>query len=232
MKTPVSAAKANRLFWLARYVERVFISLNAVKKYVDTDIDGDGGSAYKEYCQKLCIPDVYADAKNFRKKYLYDQDNAVSVYRMLVNAFDNGIELRDDITSESLSYIHLALEVMEKCAAKNSKLSDLQPVADYMMSFWGSIDENVLDLQKTNILRLGRRLEILDMSIRLRYNWDQINEILKGGVLTNAQMLEGITNTEKTLKLKELIERHSGTNNGEDFAEISECINGLFNAPL
>ena len=52
------------------------------------------------------------------------------------------IELRGDITSESLSYIHLALEVMEKCAAKNSKLSDLQPVADYMMSFWGTAMKN------------------------------------------------------------------------------------------
>lgn len=232
MNTPISFNKANRLFWLARYVERVFISLNAVKKYVDCDIDGDSGSAYREYCVRLCIPDVYADAKDFRKKYLYDKASDVSIYRMLVNAFDNGIELRGDITSESLSYIHLALEVMEKCAVKNSKLSDLQPVADYMMSFWGSIDENVTGLQITNIIRLGRRLESLDMNVRLRTDWDLINQILKGGVLTNAQMLTGVTDTDKTLRLKELIERHSGENHGEDFDEIIGCINGLFNAKI
>ncbi len=220
------------MFWLARYVERVFISLNAVKKYVDTDIDGDSGSAYREYCVRLCIPDVYADAKDFRKKYLYDKASGVSIYRMLVNAFDNGIELRGDITSESLSYIHLALEVMEKCAAKNSKLSDLQPVADYMMSFWGSIDENVFELRKMNILRLVRRLESLDMNVRLRTDWDKINEILKGGVLTNAEMLASVTDKDKVQRLKELIESHSGENHGEDVNEIIGCINRLFNTWL
>lgn len=112
MNTTVSKAKADRLYWLGRYVERVFISLNAVKKYIDYDIDGSE-DAYKVYCQRVCIPDSYNGAKEFAVKYLYDKTNPYSVYSMLVRAFDNGIELRDDITSESLSYIHLALDVME-----------------------------------------------------------------------------------------------------------------------
>ena len=47
MNSFISTAKANRLFWLARYVERVFISLNAIRKYIDTDIDG-ATNAYRE----------------------------------------------------------------------------------------------------------------------------------------------------------------------------------------
>ena len=231
MNSPISLTKANRLFWLARYVERVFICLNAVKKYVDSDIDGNYG-AYREYCERLAIPDVYESAKDFRKRYLYDKTSGVSVYRMLVNAFDNAIELREDITSESLSYIHLALEVMEQCAESNARLSELQAVADYMMSFWGSIDENVFELRKMNILRLGRRLESLDMNVRLRTDWDKINEILKGGVLTNAEMLASVTDKDKVQRLKELIESHSGENHGEDVNEIIGCINRLFNTWL
>ena len=231
MNSFISTAKANRLFWLARYVERVFISLNAIRKYIDTDIDG-ATNAYREFCAITSIPNNYTDAKDFRKKILYDKNNSASIYSMLINAFDNGIELREDITSESLSYIHLALEIMEKCADENAKIFALQPIADYMMSFWGSIDENVITLTKMNILRLGRRLESLDMNLRLRTNWDYINEILKGGVLTNANMLSSVTDNAKILRLKELIESHHGENHGEDFSEIIDCINSLFTAKI
>ena len=231
MNSFISTAKANRLFWLARYVERVFISLNAIRKYIDTDIDG-ATNAYREFCAITSIPNNYTDAKDFRKKILYDKNDPSSVYCMLIRAFDNGIELREDITSESLSYIHLSLEVMEKCAAQNAKIFDLHPISDYMMSFWGSIDENVITLTKMNILRLGRRLESLDMNLRLRTDWDSINEILKGGILTNANMLSSITDKSKILRLKELIESHHGENHGEDFPEIIGCINGLFTAKI
>ncbi|MBQ1883450.1 MAG: alpha-E domain-containing protein [Bacteroidales bacterium] len=229
MNTTVSKAKADRLYWLGRYVERVFISLNAVKKYIDYDIDGSE-DAYKVYCQRVCIPDSYNGAKDFAVKYLYDKTNPYSVYSMLVRAFDNGIELRDDITSESLSYIHLALDVMEKCSLTNAGISLLQPVCDYMLSFWGSIDETVVEILKMNILRLGRRLESLDLNVRLLANWDKINEILKGGVLTNARMLTSVTDMLKTERLRTLIEHRSGKNNGSDTAEILDCINTLFNA--
>jgi len=101
-----------------------------------------------------------------------------------------------------------------------------------MMSFWGSIDENVFELRKMNILRLGRRLESLDMNVRLRTDWDKINEILKGGVLTNAEMLASVTDKDKVQRLKELIESHSGENHGEDVNEIIGCINRLFNTWL
>ena len=59
-----------------------------------------------------------------------------------------------------------------------------------------------------------------------------INEILKGGVLTNANMLSSVTDNAKILRLKELIESHHGENHGEDFSEIIDCINSLFTAKI
>ncbi|MBQ3690986.1 MAG: alpha-E domain-containing protein [Bacteroidales bacterium] len=227
MNSSISLTKANRLFWLGRYVERVYISLNAVKKYIDASIDKNG-EAYRDYCKLIRIPDNYLSSKDFKRRYLYDKTNPFSIFSMLTNAFDNAIEVRNDITSESLSYIHLGLDVISKCAINNAKVSELQPVADYMMSFWGSIDENVIEIRKMSILRLGRRLESLDMNIRLKTCWERVNEILKGGVLTNADMLSSVTDATQTERLKTLIESRSGENDGTGNDEILNCINALF----
>lgn len=229
MNSSISLTKANRLFWLGRYVERTFLSINAVKKYIDATIDKDG-EAFREYCANISIPDNYKDSRDFKRSYLYDKDNPYSIYNMLVNAFDNGIELRNDITSESLSYVHLGLDVIKKCATANAKIGELQPVADYMLSFWGSIDETVVEIRTMSLLRLGRRLESLDLNIRLKSDWEKINEILKGGVLTNAEMLSVVTDESKTLRLKELIEHRTGKNDGKDTVEILNCINSMFKA--
>ncbi len=121
MNSFISTAKANRLFWLARYVERVFISLNAIRKYIDTDIDG-ATNAYREFCAITSIPNNYTDAKDFRKKILYDKNNSASIYSMLINAFDSGIGLREEVTAESVSCIDLALVIMGKCAAESSNI--------------------------------------------------------------------------------------------------------------
>ena len=103
-------------------------------------------------------------------------------------------------------------------------------VADYMLSFWGSIDETVVEIRTMSLLRLGRRLESLDLNIRLKSDWEKINEILKGGVLTNAEMLSVVTDEAKTQRLKELIEHRTGKNDGKDTVEILSCINSMFKA--
>ena len=127
-------------------------------------------------------------------------------------------------------YLSLGLDVIKKCAAANAKIGELQPVADYMLSFWGSIDETVVEIRTMSLLRLGRRLESLDLNIRLKSDWEKINEILKGGVLTNAEMLSVVTDEAKTQRLKELIEHRTGKNDGKDTVEILSCINSMFKA--
>ena len=36
----ISAAKANRLYWLGRYAERAYLNLHLLRKYYDKTIDG------------------------------------------------------------------------------------------------------------------------------------------------------------------------------------------------
>ena len=36
----ISANKANRLYWLGRYTERVYLSLHFLRRYYDQMIDG------------------------------------------------------------------------------------------------------------------------------------------------------------------------------------------------
>ena len=50
--TTISAVKANRLFWLGRYVERAYLNLHLLRRYYDRMIDGDP-SMYEEYYRKL-----------------------------------------------------------------------------------------------------------------------------------------------------------------------------------
>ena len=48
----IPANKANRLFWLGRYTERVYISLHLLRRYYDRMIDGQPKD-YEEFYQKL-----------------------------------------------------------------------------------------------------------------------------------------------------------------------------------
>ncbi|MBQ3656567.1 MAG: alpha-E domain-containing protein [Bacteroidales bacterium] len=70
------------MFWLGRYVERTFLSLNAVKKYIDATIDKNG-EAFREYCANISIPDTYKDSRDFKRSYLYDKENPYSIYNIM-----------------------------------------------------------------------------------------------------------------------------------------------------
>lgn len=176
--TTISNNKANRLFWLGRYVERVYTCLHLVRRYLDEMIDGSE-TAYIAYCDQVGIPCDYHSADDFALRYLYDSNTPSSIYTSLKRAFDNAIELRDDIKSESLSYIEMSLAVLEKCAATSAHCTDLQDVTDYMLSFWGSIEERVHDPRVKSLLRLGRCLESLELHVRFCYDLDRITDIYR-----------------------------------------------------
>ena len=48
----ISANKANRLYWLGRYTERVYLSLHFLRRYYDQMIDGHPQN-YEEFYEKL-----------------------------------------------------------------------------------------------------------------------------------------------------------------------------------
>lgn len=165
----ISAIKANRLYWLGRYTERVYISLHLLRCYYDKMIDGEP-KEYEEYYQKLDTSNPYPDMESFRMGYMYDDKNPCSLVSGLMAANDNAIVLREEIMSETLSYVELSLAYIRKSAEKkDGNITDLQPITDYLLAFWGSVDERVFDERVRNFLRIGKLVENMDMHIRFDY---------------------------------------------------------------
>lgn len=179
----ISANKANRLYWLGRYTERVYISLHLLRRYYDKMIDGQA-KEYEEYYQKLDTNNPYPDMESFRLGYMYDAHNPCSILAGLEAANDNAIVLREEIMSETLSYVQMSLcHIKKAAAAGDANITDLQCITDYLLAFWGSIDERVFDERIRNFLRIGKLVENLDMHIRFDYPFPRIEEVyecLKG----------------------------------------------------
>ncbi len=175
----ITADKANRLFWLGRYAERVYISLHLLRRYYDRVLDGDIQDM-KEYYRNLdidCSGDD-EDGREFQISQLYDQYNICSIYKSIERANDNGVVLRHDITSESLSYIQMSQVLIKSCAEANeSNISKLQPITDYMLAFFGSIDERLFDKRIKRFLKLGRLVENIDLHIRFSYPYFRVEEV-------------------------------------------------------
>ena len=172
----ISATKANRLYWLGRYTERVYISLHLLRRYYDKMIDGHPGE-YEEYYRKLDTNNPYPDEDSFRMGYMYDEKNPCSLLSGLIAANDNAIVLREEIMSETLSYIQLSLcHIRESAEKGDPNITDLQPVTDYLLAFWGSIDERVFDERIRNFLKIGKLVENIDMHIRFDYPFYRIQE--------------------------------------------------------
>lgn len=172
----ISATKANRLYWLGRYAERVYLSLHLLRRYHDKMIDG-APEEYEEYYRKLDISNPYPDKMSFRLGYMYDAKNPCSLLSGLEYANDNAIVLREEISSETLSYIQMSLcHIKERAAQGDTNITNLQAVTDCLLSFWGSIDERVFDERIRNFLRIGRLVEHIDLHVRFDYPFSRIIE--------------------------------------------------------
>lgn len=172
----ISAIKANRLYWLGRYTERVYISLHLLRRYYDKMIDGQS-NIYEEYYQKLDINNPYPDMESFWMGYMYDENNPCSLISGLMAANGNAIVLREEIMSETLSYIELSLAHIRRSAEKkDDNITGLQPITDNLLAFWGSVDERVFDERIRNFLRIGKLVENMDMHIRFDYPFYRIKE--------------------------------------------------------
>lgn len=100
----VSIEKANHLFWLGRYTERVFTTLKGFVSVYDNMLDTDL-TAYKGYCESIGIVDIYQSKDDFVVRYINDMSDPNSIINSLYRAYDNGIVLREEISSETLRCI-------------------------------------------------------------------------------------------------------------------------------
>ncbi len=162
----ISIEKANDLFWLGRYSQRVYSTIKKYYNGFDEMLDGNI-MAYHEYCDAMNIPDIYGSKENFVKQYPYDTENPDSIISNLYRAYDNAMVMRDYISSESLAYIQLAIFDIKSAKGSDAPLITLQDTVDHLLAFWGCIDENVDDAETRNLIKLGKMVELLDIELRL-----------------------------------------------------------------
>ena len=171
----ISVEKLDHLYWLGRYMERVYTTLRKFFRVYDDMIEEQEGF-YRIYCERLNIPDIYTSNQQFAENYLFGRYNPDSLYSNMGRAFDNAVVLRDELSSNVLAYVQLALDVFENNEHKDSPLLELQSVLDYILAFWGCVDDYVENEDCRNIIKCGKYIERLDLYIRLGYHTKDIEK--------------------------------------------------------
>lgn len=172
--TIISAVKANSLFWLGRYEERVYITLHLLRKCHDKMIDGELED-YWPIWQKLDTTGAYQTIEEFTFGIMYDDTNPSTVMTAQTKAMDNAILLREDILSETLSYLEMSLALLKECRKKQEKnVICLQPVIDWSLAFWGSAQQRLQNHKALYIMSIGRNVENMDMLLRFDYSYERV----------------------------------------------------------
>ncbi len=170
----ISETKANRFFWLGRYEERVYITLHLLRKCYDKMIDGEM-EEYWPFWKYMDSMGVYQTNDDFTLGMMYDIGNINSVMSAQTKAMDNAIMLREDIMSETLSYLEMSMALLKECKEKQEiNVTCLQPVIDWSLAFWGSAEQRLKNHKALYIMMMGRNIENLDMLIRFDYSYDRI----------------------------------------------------------
>jgi uncharacterized alpha-E superfamily protein len=123
--------------------------------------------SYSEFCKMIDIPDIYGSKEEFQEKYPFDETNQDSIISNLNRAYDNAIVLREEIGSETLSYIQLAVYEMKKAALSDAPLIEMQSIIDNLLAFWGMVDDSIDSEQVRSIIKTGKRVERIDLYARL-----------------------------------------------------------------
>lgn len=170
----ISVEQTDRLYWLGRYTERVYTTMRLYFNTYDTMLDHIA-KEYREFCRALDIPEIYGSREAFIKRYPFDESDCNSMISNLKRAYDNAIVLREEIGSESLAYIQLAIYEMQKAAISRAPLLEFQKVLDNLVAFWGICDDQIASENVRNILKVGKRVERIDLYGRLHSSREDLN---------------------------------------------------------
>lgn len=169
----ISIENTYRLYWLGRYAERVYTTICRYAKSYDSMIDMKLDE-YEAFCQDLDIPNIYTSKEDFVQRYCFDETDPNSIYSNLLRAYDNAIVLREEIGSESLAYIQLSVYAMNKANQLEAPLIELQRVVDNIMAFWGITDDQIESENVRNIIKVGKRVERIDLYARLGASTEEL----------------------------------------------------------
>ena len=170
----LTLGKSDNLFWLGRYIERAYQSIQLYMVGFDRMIDVDD-NYYQKICAQLNIPDVYGSKEEFVQQYAFDRQDPHSIMTSVVRAYDNAMVMRDEISSNTLSYIHMILAKMKKAEISDAPVFYLQQAMDDILAFWGCLDDEVYDESIRNTVKCGKRVERLDIYLRLEKPKEELN---------------------------------------------------------
>lgn len=166
----ISIEHSDRLFWLGRYTERVFTTLKTLEKQYDSMIDTNP-MKYTEFLNIFGLDDIYGNMQDFVASFLFDKNNPHSVAYSLEKAYDNGIVLRENISSKALSFLQLAKDTLKNAVdSQKGLIFSLLPLEDMLFAFWGCINEYIYDNEIINLLMCGKYVERLDLYFRIKYD--------------------------------------------------------------
>ncbi|MDO5298461.1 MAG: alpha-E domain-containing protein [Clostridia bacterium] len=206
----ISLEKSNRLIWLGRYTERTFTICRTLSRYYDDMLDHDE-FAYRGFLDCLGLPYIYGSREAFIRTYIFDPNDPNSLVSQLSRALDNAIVMREELTSDTLCYIQMALDTLRAGADDSAPMLTLQQVVDDLFAFWGSADDNVANEECRTLMKCGKYVERLDLYVRLGYRYREVeketsklmNRLSKVRFAHNerdAQRLLELTRDEETYK--------------------------------
>ena len=169
----ITLEKADRLYWLGRYSERVYTTLKLYCDGYDSMLDLRE-DFYVRLCDMLDIPNIYASREDFISRYGYDKSDPNSILSNLLRGYDNAVVLRDEIGTETLGYIQMAVYGMESAAVSPAPMILLQKVVDNLLAFWGCVDDQIDSYGIRGIMKFGKRVERLDLYLRFRRDRAQL----------------------------------------------------------
>ena len=218
----VSLSKQNRLFWLGRYSERVFIGIQMMQEQYDRLIDGDSMD-YAAFCQGMGIPCPYVDGDDFCRRYLFDGGDFNSVLSSVEAMLGNGMVLRETITTPTLAYLQMARNAMVQAAGSASPGIQLQWVLDDIMAFRGSFDDSVDEETTRNITKSGILVERISLMLRVNWQTERLEREL-------AKLLNRLYKTDlaRNAEAVEVISRHVMGGEAVDAQTLLHSVEGLF----
>lgn len=190
----VTASKAENLFWLGRYTERVYTTLNVFFPFLDCVMDTDV-DAFRPFARALDLPGDFEDFDGFIRSFLYDKSNRDSIRSATISAFYNAVILRPELGSRLLQYIEMAMNGVSDAAKRPSDQQDLfahRDITDYMLAFWGGLENAAVDATLKSLIFLGKYLERIDLYTRFGLSGDMLSASVHK-LVTYMHTLDGLS---------------------------------------